>query len=351
MDFVEDLEKLEDLKFDTFQIGKDKLKILTVQPVDEKKAFDIGIPDISPVLGRKKSIAEEIGKIDVTLFNINQLPLKGKGVEEIKTFIYEGRDILTDEKLLEREYTIPPAQTAEEVIGYYARRISENIKLPSQFSVLAPKIREFFENKAFGKKVDLNDNNVILAISSNVASYVVIKEFEKALREIVIEQKEPQLLSANRFFSSTIPFPTSKKILEAKKTIFNYTPCDNDLEYNFAKFIDKADDIKAFAKLPEQFGFCIQYSDTLANIRNYFPDFIAVANDNTNWIIETKGREDIEVKLKDNAAINWCKTASELTKENWKYLKVPQKEFEELQPSSFEELLAAINPATLFDIE
>lgn len=351
MEFVKDLEKLEDLKFDTFQIGKDKLKILTVQPVDEKNEFDIGIPDVSPVLGRKKSIAEEIGNIDVTLFNINQLPLKGKGIEEIKTFIYEGRDILTDEKLLEREYKIPPAQTAEEVIGYYARRISENIKLPSQFSVLAPKIREFFENKAFGKKVDLTDNNVILAISSNVASYVVIKEFEKALREIVIEQKEPQLLSANRFLSSTIPFPTSKKILEAKKTIFNYTPCDNDLEYNFAKFIDKADDIKAFAKLPEQFGFCIQYSDTLANIRNYFPDFIAITNDNTNWIIETKGREDIEVKLKDNAAINWCKTASELTKENWKYLKVPQKEFEELRPSSFEELLAAINPATLFDMK
>ena len=350
MDFVEDLEKLEDLKFDTFQIGKDKLKILTVQPVDEKKEFDIGIPDISPVLGRKKSLAEEIENIDVTLFNINQLPLKGKDIEEIKTFIYEGRDILTDERLLEREYKIPPAQTAEEVIGYYARRISENIKLPSQFSVLAPKIREFFEYKAFGEKVDLNDNNVILAISSNVASYVVIKEFEKALREIVIEHKEPQLLSANRFLSSTIPFPTSKKILEAKKTIFNYTPCDNDLEYNFAKFIDKADDIKAFAKLPEQFGFCIQYSDTLANIRNYFPDFIAIASDNTNWIIETKGREDIEVKLKDNAAINWCKTASELTKENWKYLKVPQKEFEDLRPSSFEELLTVIHPSMLFDM-
>lgn len=350
MDFVEDLEKLEDLKLDTFQIGKDKLKILTVQPVDEKKKFDIGVPDISPVLGRKKSLAEEIGDIDVALFNINQLPLKGKGIEEIKTFIYEGRDILTDEKLLEREYKIPPAQTAEEVIGYYARRISENIKLPSQFSVLAPKIREFFEYKAFGKKVDLTDNNVILAISSNVASYVVIKEFEKALREIVIEHKEPELLSANRFLSSTMPFPTSKKILEAKKTIFNYTPCDNDFEYNFARFIDKADDIKAFAKLPEQFGFCIQYSDTVANIRNYFPDFIAIANDNTNWIIETKGREDIEVKLKDNAAINWCKTASELTKENWKYLKVPQKEFEQLHPKTFEELLAALNPPTLLDI-
>jgi type III restriction enzyme len=169
---------------------------------------------------------------------------------------------------LEREYSIPPAQTVEEVIGYYARRIAQNIKLPSHFALIAPKVREFFELKAFGKSIDLNDTGVIPAISSNVASFVVIKEFEKALREIVIEHKEPQLLSASRFLSSTLPFPTSKKVLEAKKTIFNYTPCDNEFEYNFAKFLEKAEDVKAFAKLPEQFGFCIQYTDTLANIRN-----------------------------------------------------------------------------------
>lgn len=348
MEFVEDLEKLEDLKFETFQIGKDKLKILTVQPLDEKNEFDIGIPDISSVLARKKSLAEEIGDINVMNFNINTLPFKGKDLGETKTFIYEGRDILTDEKLLEREYTIPPAQTVEEVIGYYARRIAQNIKLPSHFALIAPKVREFFEHKAFGNTIDINDKNAIPAISSNIASYVVIKEFERALREIVIEHKEPQLLSANRFLSLTLPFPTSKKVLEAKKSVFNYTPCDNEFEYSFAKFLEKADDIKAFAKLPEQFGFCIQYTDTLANIRNYFPDFIAISEDDTNWIIETKGREDIEVKLKDNAAINWCKVASELTDSSWQYIKVPQKEFEQLHPDSFEELFAAINPVSLF---
>ncbi|NCC72924.1 MAG: hypothetical protein EOM06_05960 [Sphingobacteriia bacterium] len=349
MDFVEDLEKLEDLKFETFQIGKDKLKILTVQPEEKKKDYDISIPDISPLLSRKKSLAEEIAAIDVMKFNINKLPLKGKEITDTKKFIYEGRDILTDEKLLEREYKIPQAQTAEEVIGYYARRITQNIKLPSQFAVLAPKVRDFFERKAFGQTVDLNDPVAIKAISSNIASYVVIKEFEKALRELVVEKKEPQLLSENHFLSSTPPFPTSKKVLEAMKTVFNYTPCDNDYEYIFAKFLDKSEDIISFAKLPEQFGFCIQYTDTLANIRNYFPDFLAIHEDGSRWIIETKGREDVEVKLKDNAAINWCNTATELTKENWNYLKVLQKEFEALHPDNFEELLAGANPPILYD--
>lgn len=342
MKFVEDLEKLEELKFDTFKVGKDKLQILTIKAMAEKQAFDIGIPEISPMLGRKKSLADEIGTIDVMKFKVNKLPMTGKDVDDLKTFIYEGRDILTDEKLIERKYTIPEAQTTEEVIGYYARQIAQNIKLPSQFALLAPKIRDFFERKAFGQTVDLSNPNMIKAISSNVASYVVIKEFEKALREIVVEEKEPQLLSEKRMLSSTPPHPTSKTVLEAKKSVFNYTACGNDFEYDFARFLDKSDDVKAFAKIPDQFGFCIQYTDTLANIRNYFPDFVAITKDGTHWIAETKGREDVEVRLKDNAATNWCESASRFTKVPWKYLKVPQKDFEKLHPESFEELYSAI---------
>lgn len=343
MEFVEDLEKLEDIEFDTFQVGKDKLRIITIAADEKKKEFDIAIPDISPTLARKKSLAEEIAAIDVMTFKINPLPLKSKELADAKTFLYEGRDILTDEKLLEREYAIPEAQTAEEVIGYYARRIAQNLKLPSQFAALAPKIREFFERKAFGQTVDLSDPVVVKAMSSNVASYVVTKEFEKALREKMIEQKTPELLAAERWLSSTPAFPTAKKVIEAKKTVFNYVPCDNDYEASFAKFLDKASDVKAFAKLPEQFGFSIQYADTLTNIRNYFPDFIAVSQEGCRYVIETKGREDVEVALKDAAAMNWCKAASELTSVEWKYVKVLQKEFEELRPDDLTELLAALN--------
>ena len=87
----------------------------------------------------------------------------------------------------------------------------------------------------------------------------------------------------------------------------------------------------------------------LANIRNYFPDFISLHSDGSRWIIETKGREDIEVKLKDNAAINWCRTATDLTGEKWNYIKVLQKDFESMHVDNFEELLAGINPPKLFE--
>ena len=349
MEFVEDLEKLEDVKFDTFQLGKDKLTIITIQPLPERQAYDLSVPDISPLIGRKTSLADEIAAIDVLAFNIPKLPLKGREIEDTKTFPYEGRDILTDETLLQREYQIPPAQTPEEVIGFYARRITQNIKLPSQFAALTPKVRDFFERKAFGKTIELHDPQVIKAMSTNLAGYVVIKEFEKALRALIVEPKTPELLSANRWLSTTPPFPTSQKILDARKTVFNYTPCANEYEYAFARFLDQAEDVAAFAKLPEQFGFCIQYTDTLTNIRNYFPDFLVKTDDDSYWIIETKGREDVDVQHKDSAALNWCQTAAALTGKPWNYMKVLQSVFEELHPETFAELLIGANPPSLFD--
>lgn len=340
LQFVEELEKIESLEFNSFEIGKDKLQIFTIMPMEQKKEYDIGVPDLSPSLVRKKSLAEEIASLDVMQFKIRPLPLKEKDLAETKTFIYEGRDILTDEKLLEREYEIPPVQTAEEVIGYYARRIAQNVKLPSQFAALAPKVREFFERKAFGQVVDLNDKGVINAMSSNIASYVVVNEFEKALRELIIEEKKPELLTPHKLLSTTSPFPFSKFIYEASKSVFNYVACANEYEKDFAKFLQSAEDVSAFAKLPIQFGFCIEYTDTLANIRHYFPDFVLTLKNGEHWIAETKGREDLEVKLKDEAAKNWCSNATELTETTWNYMKISQKEFEKLCPDHFEDLKA-----------
>lgn len=336
--FVEDLEKIEGLKLDTFEVGKDKLKIITISSDKSKIEYDIGIPEMTPLLSRKKSLTEEIAELDVMKFDVNPLPISP--IEKIDSFIYEGRDILTDEKLFEREYTLPEVQTAQEIIGYYARKIAQDIKLPSQFAALAPKIGEFFEKKAFGKNVDLNDAVIIRAMSSNLADYVVTKEFEKALREVIVEERKPELITPERFISITPPFPSSKLMYKSKKCTFNYVTCDNEFERSFAKFLNDADDVSAFSKIPEQFGFCIEYTDTLANLRNYYPDFVARLQNNEHWIIETKGREDIEVKLKDKAAINWCSNATELTKVKWNYLKVPQKQFEHLNPSSFSDLLS-----------
>ena len=212
MDFVDDLEKLEELKLDTFELGKDKLRIITILPLEDRKEFDIGLPALTPFLVRKKSLAEEIAALSVTSFQSIVLPM-GDDDPRSKTFTYEGYDIITLKKEFEREYTIPEPQTAQEVIGYYARRIAEAVKLPAQFAALAPKVREFFEQKAFGHPADLSEPAVVKAMSTPVAHYVCVDVFKKALQALTIEEQTPQLLEPARLLSTCQPFPWSRPSL------------------------------------------------------------------------------------------------------------------------------------------
>ena len=339
LDFVDDLEKLEDLQMDTFEVGKDKLKIVTILPLDNKKEFDIGLPVLSPTLVRKKSLAEEIAGLDVMQFQTILMPMRADDPQN-QTFRYEGYDIISLQKLVERDYVIPEPQTAQEVIGYYSRRIAEAVKLPSQFAALAPKVKEFFAEKAFGHTVDLSDPLVVKAMSTSVAHYVCVDVFSKELKRLTIAEQEPLLVEPARMLSSCQPFPWSRQVWEGEHSVFNLVPCDNPFERDFAKFLDHAEDVTAFAKLPQPFGFSIEYSDGAMNLRSYYPDFVAVDTDGGHWLLETKGAETSEVPYKDAAAVQWCANATQLTGTQWSYAKAPQKGFETLQPTRLEDLMA-----------
>jgi type III restriction enzyme len=338
LDFVEQLEKEEDLELECFEIGKDKVSIVTIAPDPAKLAMDIAVPVLSPILARKTSLTEEIAGLDVSAFSCPVLPKK-EDDKEAQNFQYEGYDLVTLQKVVERDYTIPAPQTAEEVIGYYARRIAREVKLPSQFAALVPKVRQFLETKAFGGRVSLDTPEMVKAISSNVAQYVTVKTFVQELRKLVVEELEPQLLNVGRRLSETPRFPWSRPTVDTPKTVFNLVTCDNKFEQEFAHFLRDADDVQRFAKLPEQFGFAIEYTDSRGNLRYYEPDFVAVTTEGAHYLIETKGREDVDVAHKDRAALLWCENAAQLTGTSWAYLKVPQTEYESLQPSLFADLL------------
>jgi type III restriction enzyme len=338
IEFVEQLEHEEDLQLETFEVGKDKVSIITIMPVPEKQDKDIALPQLTPVLARKKSLAEEIANLDVAAFHCPVLPRKNDD-KAAQHFHYEGYDLVSLQKLIERDYTIPAPQTAEEVIGYYARRIAREVKLPSQFAALVPKVREFLETKAFGGPVTLHAPEMVKAISSNVAQYVTVKTFVQALLQAVIEELTPQLLDPGRPLSQTPRFPWSRPTQPAAKCIFNLVPCDNQFEKDFARFLQEADEVERFAKLPEQFGFVIEYTDNMGNLRYYEPDFVAVTLDGSNYLIETKGLEDVNVANKDRAATLWCENATLLTGKPWQYMKVRQTEYNALQPTRFADLL------------
>ena len=97
--------------------------------------------------------------------------------------------------------------------------------------------------------------------------------------------------------------------------------------------------MQRFAKLPEQFGFAIEYTDNMGNLRYYEPDFVVLTSDGTHYIAETKGLEDINVANKDRAAQLWCENTTQLTGKPWAYVKVLQTAYKQLQPTRFEDLL------------
>ncbi len=340
IEFVEQLEKDEDIEFETFDPAKDRVVIEKIYPDDNKLEYDITMPILSPILTRKKTLKEEIEQLDVSAFKLKQ-PLPKKETDaQAKTFRYEGYDIITLQKMIERDYTIPDVQTSQEVISYYAKRIAADLKLPSQFAALVPKIRQFLQDVAFGETVNLDDPTMIKAISHPVTQHVTVKAFVAALREKITEEQTPVLENAGRKLSACPGFPWSRQTYEAQKTVFNLVAADNEFEKTFAKFLDKAAGVVRFAKLPRSFNFSIPYTDSVANLRYYEPDFVAVTTDGIHHLIETKGLEDVNVQYKDRAAHLWCENASRLTGTEWLYKIVKQKEFEKLQPNDFEDLVA-----------
>ena len=167
---------------------------------------------------------------------------------------------------------------------------------------------------------------------------MTVKTFADALRDKVVEELRAGAPRRGQGASTTAPFPWSRPTVKSAKCVFNRCPCENKFEEAFAKFLDKADDVVRFAKLPERFEFVIEYMDSATNLRHYEPDFVVVTTDGTHWLIETKGQEDVNVTHKDQAARLWCENATRLTGQRWEYRKVPQKEYEQLQPTAFAEL-------------
>jgi len=347
MQVVEDLEKEEGIKLDTFEYGKKKTPLLipTIQvETDRIPARDIAIPVLSPRLERKKSVKQVIEGVDVGQIALRQPLRVDTATTPTDTFTYEGRDVISDEVVVTRTYTMPQAQTASEIIAFYTQIIAQTLKLTAQFATLVPKVEQFLREKAFGAAVDLDSKPVIQALSRPLTLALTEKVFFALIRPRLTDESVPVVENTPQLLSTTPPFPYSGKVADVKRTLFNLTPCGNDFEQAFARFLDGAVDVETFANLgnlprPLQ----LEYLDGEANLRLYEPDFVARDNAGRHWLLETKGREDLDVARKDARAEQWCADVTALADAEWHYRKVPQKEFERIKPQSLVELVSVLD--------
>ncbi len=338
LDFVAELEKDEEMEFGSFELGKDKLNIVVIRPDMEKKAFDISLPVLTPLLTRRKNLVDEINLLDVMTLPISEPLTVGSSGGGGKEFHFEGIDVVTKTLLVERDYKMDEITNPQEVIGFYTELVASELHLPSHFAVLYPKVRDFFEFRAFGKPVDLFDQKVINAMAEKIAGAVCIKAFKQVLGPIILNRETPELAVPSRLLSTIEPFPWSAPTLKASKCILNLVPCDNEFEKNFAAFLERVRDVRSFSKLPLNFGFSIEYIDDKGNMRHYYPDWVVIDSEGNNWLVETKGQEDVNVIRKDEAATLWCENATKLTGANWEYLRVNQNEMEKSVPNRFADL-------------
>ena len=340
IEFVADLEKLEDLVVPVEDLDRQPITIVTIQPDADKLALDIALPSLSPIYERKTDTRAAIAGLDIDALEIENLPFSLAARDE-ERFRYLGLDALTDETLVERIYNLPAPNTCGDVISYYAGRIGAETNLPSHFAVIAGKVREFFARRAFGQPVDLDNNELAPVLARPAVGFLTVQGFARAIRPLTRQEREPVITTPARLLSQTEPFPWSRPTCPAAKTVFNLVAADNEFEREFAQFLESAPDVARFAKLPQRFGFKIEYIANTGNIRHYHPDFAAINTAGQHFLIETKGQEDTNVANKDRAARLWCANATRLTGAEWQFVKVAQIDFNKLAGQTLADIIQA----------
>ena len=331
---VDILEKEENLKLPEFDV-KEPIVLPTIFVDNKKKNKDIEIPVLTPRIVKREPV------LDKKL--IKKLPSLRLSLEKSKTeIIYEGREVIRDRKMVERKWRLPVPRNSGSVIAYYADIIRRNLKLPSAFADFYPLVKEYVRTKLFNKKVDLDNPDVLYTLSSLQVQTQLVNLFVEKFKDLTFKKQEVKRMGIKRV-SDMKPFVWAKLVYPADKCILNYVPCDNNLEVDFSKWLDKLDDVDAFTKIVPRLGFSLEYKSEENLLRSYYPDFI-LKTKGGYYLIETKGLKGSEVDYKDKRAVQWCKDATKLSGNKWTFIRINQDQFYDLSPktNSFKEFVAVI---------
>ena len=330
----------KELKEEGLEIERRRVEALPKPPetilVDQAKLqFDLEIPQLSPALTRSAARLS-----DLTLESLPKRLLPAPTGDRVaeETIHYTGRDMLTKEIVEEQDLVIPLPDRPDGVIAYFTNMILRYAHLPARFAELAPVVTEYLTKGLFKQAVSLDDPRVIKRLSESDARQTVISAFVDAIHKLTIEPLPVRVSQPPIKVSSTSAFPRSGETYRGAKTVFNLVACDSHYEALFASFLDRASDVAAYAKNADQMHFFIEYIASGGGIRYYYPDFIVRTTDGDNFLVETKGWEDVEVPIKDDRARKWCHDVTNLTGEPWYYVKVPKIVFDGTTAATFDGL-------------
>jgi type III restriction enzyme len=317
--------------------------VIEVDKEKDLELLDIEIPVMSPRIQREyKNIAE----LDVSNLGNVKVKVKTFSEEEKREIIFKD---VVDEKVhhttvltgdIEPDY--------QSVVGFFAQAIMRELRLFGCYDILFGKVKEFIKEHMFDQEINLSDLNVLRNLSEIEYIGVIRDSFKKAINDLTVQDRGDTEIKNYIKISEARPFVVNdKSCLIPKKSVFNKIVGDSDFELVFAQFIEKCDDVVSFSKNfqnKEASALRIEYKTSDGSIATYYPDFFIKKDDKTVYIVETKGREEENDKLKFERLKKWCEDVNNRqSRMIYKPLYIKQDEWEKNKYKNFDEAIRAFS--------
>jgi type III restriction enzyme len=350
MEFVESIQA-EGVVLERNPMGKGTAPkaplVVEVDKENEKKdldALEIEIPVLTPRVYREY---KNLSDLDVTAMGHQHVPYLQFSKEEQREIVF--KDITTGEIVHTTILDTAGVADYHSVIGYFARTIMKELRLeyrkgsrPRGYNILYGKVKEFVRSYLFDRQVSLEDPNTLRNLSELVATKTLIDTFKKAINALTVQDKGNAEIRDTIKLRQTRPFVAKDQgYLVPKKSVFNRIIGDSELELRFAGFLEDCSDVLSYAKNYFAVHFKLDYANSDGDISNYYPDFIVKLSDERVVIVETKGREDLDVPLKMVRLRQWCEDINAIQSDvTYDFLYVDEEGFKKYEPKSFTELLS-----------
>ena len=313
--------------------------VVEVDKENQKKdiaALDIEIPVLTPRVYREY---KSLGDLDVGKLGHQRLLYLQFSEEQQREIVF--KDIANGE--ITHTTILDTAGVADyrSVIGYFAQTIMKDLRLVSGYDVLYGKVKAFVQEELFDRQVGLEDPNTLRNLSELAATKALMETFKKAINALTVRDKGDAEIRDTIKLRQTRPFVAKDQgYLVPKKSVFNRIIGDNQLELRFAAFLEDCNDVVSYAKNYMAVHFKVDYVNADGDISNYYPDFMVKLSAKRIVIVETKGREDLDVPLKMERLRQWCEDVNRVqTDVEYDFVYVDEESFEKYKPTSFRQLL------------
>jgi len=299
-------------------------------------ALDIEIPVLTPRVYREyKSLSD----LDVTAMGHQRLLYLQFSEEEQREIVF--KDITTGEIAHTTILGTAGVVDYRSVIGYFTQSIMKDLRLVSGYDVLYGKIKAFVQGELFDRPVALEDPNTLRNLSELPATKTLIETFKKAINALTVRNKGDAEIRDSIKLRQTRPFVAKDQgYIVPKKSVFNRIIGDSQLELRFASFLEDCSDVVSYSKNYLAVHFKLDYVNADGDISNYYPDLMVKLSDKRIVIVETKGREDLDVPLKMARLRQWCEDVNRVqTDVVYDFVYVDEESFDKYKPTSFKQLM------------